>query len=238
MKFNPLIGLIGVATVSVLATSPARASVFVLQSGTTSINFGSNTLNSSIQFSPTTANASILPLGSIPGSTLRFDVTGSTITLLDGNIQTNGGSTNVSFDASTFPDAPPASNPFTVGNFTIAASGNNLSVIDNLTQGLTLFDVGNLSRTFNNGNLTLTGQLQVSSELNNRLYVYSSYDPNYSSKTGVRIGTIQINATTFPDGNANPNVPVPEPSTIASVLAVGAIFALRKCRQNGTPRVR
>lgn len=223
MKFNPLIGFIGIATASVLATSPARAAVFVVGSGTTSINFGSNTLNSIIQFSQTTANASILPPSSSPGSTLRFDVTGSTITLLDGNIQTNGGSTNVSFDASTFPDAPPASNPFIVGNFTIAASGNNLSVIDNLTQGLTLFNVANLSRTFNNGNLTLTGQLQISSELDNRLYVYSSFDPNYSPKTGLQIGTIQINAT-----------PVPEPSEVASVLAVGAIFTLRKCRQNVT----
>jgi len=216
MKFYPS-AIFGAATAAIVSfvalPEQANAATFSLQSGVTSVGLDLRTLGS-VGLNLTGSSGTVPPVSSdflvgftiTPNTTFTFNNSGSSIVPpFSGTIEHTG---SVTFN-----------NALTVGNFSIGfnparaiGSASGFFVRDTITTGAVLFDLA-APRTaaFNEQNLgvNVVGDLLVSPELAGVL--------GNSSLTGARVGAASIN------GQA-----VPEPTTIAGVLAATGFWAARR----------
>lgn len=219
MRFSQLAAILGCTTAALvsIAPVPAKAAVFQVQSGVTSV-YHDLTFLSNIGLNLTGTNNTVSPVPSnylfgfkiTPDTNFTFSDDGG-FTPLSGTIEHTG---TVTFN-----------NQLTVGNFSVGFAPeraiNNASgffLKDTVSLNTILFDLSSPgSVAFNGKDLTLAHvKLLISPELASIL--------GNPSLAGVDGGTAQIDATVAKVAE------VPEPTSVLAILAASAALAATKRR--------
>lgn len=213
---------------STVAPAAQAASPYQLTGGVTSVTLDNSQLAGlGLTFSSqsgTVAPASgysygfgILPpssSSSLVGSSFTFDYDGGFFTPVGGSIEHTG---SLSYAVA---ESLSLLSPLEIGDFGIGFDGVGFSVVDNYSTNTPLFNlaVDPASAVLNGANLTLTGSLLVSSELNEILENASgNFDLNL---TGAAIGSAQVNGTA---------AAIPTPALLPAVVGfLGAAWAKRR----------
>ena len=220
MQFGILPAVLGATTITLASTilmpAQAQAADFTVESGVTSVFLDVDTLNTvGLSLTGTVgdveapvSNEFLVGFTITPETDFSFSDEGG-FTLLGGSIEHTGG---VEFNGGT-------ASALAVGNFSIGfdaaradttTGATGFFVQDLLTTNAVLFDVAEVTPSFDGENLTIDGNLLVSEELSGVL--------GNPGLIGAAVGSAQVNASTI-EATAS----VPEPATAAGLLLAGML---------------
>jgi hypothetical protein len=229
MKLKSLPFLLSITTMAVAGSVffPGKAAAFELVSGTTSVDFDTDTL-SSVGLEITGTANTVTPVNGFlvgfqitppPATTFTFDADPNTNQVqppFSGLIRHTG---TITFNRNS-------ANPLTVGNFDIGYDAGRVGgdrsgffVQDTVSLGAVLFDLREPISDFDGVSLatSLSGELLVSSEFADVL--------GDARLSGSGIGVASVN------GTARAAAAIPEPTTVLGTLASVSFFAFARRRK-------
>ena len=230
MRLHSLSALLGMATVTIVATAPVQAapSLYQVGSGVTSIQLDKTSLDAltSLGLKFDSAFGTVPPATGFgtgfainPTSTdfiFSYDSTTQAFASVSGTIEHSGGiKFIVDQDKLTYPS------PLEVGDFSVGFDNQGLFLRDTLTTGLRLFDlVPTSTPTFTDGMLNIPAfDVKVAQQFNDSLSAATLAGTDLGL-TGSKLGTGKLVAKK-----------VPEPSALLGLLAVtGTALAANRRR--------